>query len=316
MNVNKNFKENLGLKKFIDNHKKINESITENSNINYCSTDEKGEILYNKNKNINNLKFKNNLIGKKPSLKTAAMNRPRKSTDLNINLKNSKINNLKEDLSISDLINKSNEDFIKMKKMFEKNSNKNSKQNLLKNNGNQNKKDLFDLEINNSNSNNKIHKNNIQNASILNFNRSKEKIYNLNSCNNEEIIDSENMHLNILDENTLLKIENFNSKHYENARKKARNNYNKNNCSIPAEITDFNSVYDGYVFLNTEVKERPKSNLGEFHTYNSNNRNYDCLQEERINTIQDFSSSKNNKSLKFSKKNKTNVLGFCFIFKI
>jgi len=289
--MNKHFKENAGLKKFMDQTKKIDESSYDNNNvnnnINYCSADietESNSYKYIKlinNKNIHKNKSNNNnfFCNKKPSQKTSALNRVNKSTDLDQHPKKYKTN-LKEDFSINDLINKSNEDFIKMRKMLEKNSNKNSKKNLVNNNNTrtiQTKKEIIDIET-------------ISKDQKIGGNE--DDIY-INS-NNKNYLDSGNRDLNkILDEKTFLKINNFNSKNYENARKKARNNFNKNNRSIPTEISEYNSN-EAYMFVNTEVKNRPKSNLGgEYNTYCTNNyyKNANCIFEERINSIDDLSSS-------------------------
>jgi len=284
MNVNKNFKENLGLKKFIVQNQKIDESIYDNwNNLNYCSADEK----YGLNVNNNNFLKTNNFLNKKKSIKTTAINRVNKSSDLDQHLKNYKPNPLREDFSINDLINKSNEDFVKMKKILDKNSNKNSKKNLINNSSlNHNKIDIFDIDLNSKNN--------------LNINEKKSQ----KDSVSEDKIDSENRNLNFLDNQIFLKVQNLNSKNYENARKKARNNYYKNNCSIANEVSHLYSN-DGQIFLKTEVKNRPKSNLAEFHTYNNvnnynvnktnNNNNIEYInKEERINTIQDFSTSKRN----------------------
>jgi hypothetical protein len=303
--VNKNFKENSGLKKFIDESKTIDESFKDNDNNNYnihCNADETNvvfnynyntQIRNNKNKhnniyisNNNNYKTNNNLLGnKKASLKTTALNRVNKSTDLDEHLKNYKANNLKEDFSINDLINKSNEDFIKMRIILEKNSNKNSKKNFIDNSG-------INIPKKIENCDSQLFKKD----DLFKINENKNIKNPLNKINQRNYIDSGNANINsILNDKTFLKLDKINSKNYENARKKARNNFNKNNCSIPTEILEFDPNEAAYISLDTEVKNRPKSNLGygEFHTYYNSYKYPNCIYEERVNTINEFSSSKN-----------------------
>ena len=68
-------------------------------------------------------------------------------------------------------------------------------------------------------------------------------------------------------------------------------NINKEVTELNENETDKNNENDFYLFLNTDIENRPKSNLDDCTDENNNIKDYEC-EYNRVNTIQDISSSK------------------------